>query len=82
MPAFEKFFRAAPPEVVLDSKIIDPKIASAVDQKDQKTLASAVGANCQYFITGNIKNFDLAALEEIFELKITTPAETVKLLKL
>lgn len=81
LPHFEKYFKASPAVVVKDSDKVDARVIQHVDKKDQAIFASALASECDYFVTGNTKDFDVNNLENNFKIKLVTPREFVKLLK-
>jgi len=46
--------------------------------EDLPIIISAVESKCNYFITGNIKDFNIVLINKIFKIKILTPAEFLK----
>lgn len=80
--SFQKLFSSYPPIMVSDPESIDNKIKDLVDSKDQSILTSAILAEVDYFVTGNIKDFQVNKLEKLTKIKIMTPKEIVAELKL
>lgn len=79
---FQKMILLHPPEIIEDPLKISQYIKSLVHEKDQGIFAAAVSAKVKFFITGNIKDFHVEKLKKITGIKIITPKEAVKLLKL
>ncbi len=46
--------------------------------EDLPIIISVVESKCDYFITGNIKDFNIVLINKIFEIKILTPAKFLK----
>ena len=46
--------------------------------EDLPIIISAVESRCNYFITGNIKDFNTGFINKINKIKIVTPAEFLK----
>lgn len=46
--------------------------------EDLPIIISTVESKCNYFITGNIKDFNLTLINKINKIKIFTPAEFLK----
>lgn len=46
--------------------------------EDLPIIISAFESKCNYFITGNIKDFNIVLINKIFKIKILTPAEFLK----
>lgn len=46
--------------------------------KDLPIIISAIESNCDYFITGNTKDFNLDLIKKISKIKILVPSEFVK----
>lgn len=46
--------------------------------EDLPIIISAFESKCDYFITGNIKDFNLTLINKINKIKILTPAEFLK----
>ena len=83
LPHFQNFMVTSPPEIVADSLKIPKEIMLIIsDQKDQPIFTSAIVAEVDYFITGNIKDFKRDKLEKMTKIKIQTPVEAVKFFKL
>lgn len=80
--SFQKLFSSNPPVMVPDPESIDNKIKDLVDSKDQSIFTSAILAEVDYFVTGNIKDFQRTKLQKLTKIKIMTPKEAVKVFKL
>lgn len=48
--------------------------------EDLPIIISAFESDCNYFITGNIKDFNLNLINKISKIKILTPSEFLKLI--
>lgn len=46
--------------------------------EDLAIIISAFESKCNYFITGNLKDFNIALINKIFRIKIITPANFLK----
>ncbi|MDO8741746.1 MAG: PIN domain-containing protein [Candidatus Roizmanbacteria bacterium] len=46
--------------------------------EDLPIIISAFESKCDYFITGNIKDFNIVLINKIFKIKILTPTEFLK----
>lgn len=46
--------------------------------EDLPIIISAFESNCNYFITGNIKDFNFVLIKEINKIKILTPSEFLR----
>lgn len=82
LTSFQKLFSSNPPIMVPDPESIDNKIKDLVDPKDQSIFTSAILAEVGYFVTGNIKDFQVDRLEKLTKIKIVTPKEIVTELNL
>lgn len=76
---FQAFLLADPPEMVADPEIIPPNVIRAVSPEDRPIFTSAVAADVDYFITGNIKDFKRNAHKKVGKITVLTPKEAVKL---
>lgn len=81
-PIFQKTFINVPPRVVSDPVEIEEKIKKLVDIKDQKIFCSAWIIKARYFVTGNIKHFQVKKLEKLTDIKILTPKQAMDLFHL
>ncbi len=79
---FERILINSPPEVISDPQEIPKQIEPLIHQKDQGIFAAAILANVDYFVTGNIKDFQRTKLQKLTKIKIMTPKELVAELKL
>lgn len=79
---FQAFLLADPPEMVADPEIIPPNVIRAVSPEDRPIFTSAVAADVDYFVTGNIKDFKRNAHKKVGKITVLTPKEAVKVLKL
>lgn len=82
LPNFKKFILGNPPEIVSDSESSSLIIKTLVAEEDQPIIAAAIVAKVDYFITGNIRDFQREQLEKLTSIKILTPKEAVKTLSL
>lgn len=78
----QKYLLGYPPEVVPNPSNIPHKFIGLVSPQDLPIFVSAVQANVDFFVTGNIKDFQVDRLEKLTKIKIMTPKEAVKALKL
>lgn len=79
---FQTFLLADPPEIVADPKIIPPDVIRAVSPEDRSIFTSAVTADVDYFVTGNIKDFKRNARKKVGNVTVLTPKEAVERLGL
>lgn len=82
MPALEKILISRPPEIVSDPEIIPKKIRGLISHPDQGIFVSCQNSQAEYFVTGNIKDFNVSELEKLTGIKILTPKEAVEALGL
>lgn len=81
-PEFEDMIVHVAPEVALTPNQIPDQVKRAIDTKDQKIFTTALKANIDYFITGNIKDFKRNRRKKIGNITILTPKEAVEVLGL
>ena len=82
LSSYEHFMTENPPEVIADPRKIDSKTIKLVEKKDQPIFSSAVASKVDFFVTGNIKDFQVKKLEEETSIKIITPQQAIMLLYL
>lgn len=82
IPVFNLFISSYPPEIFANPKSIPKKILKYVESEDQPIFAAAINAGVKFFVTGNIGDFQTEKLEKLTQIKILTPAQAVKELRL
>ncbi len=82
IPNFQRTFINVPPKIVPDPLEINKNLKSLVELKDQKIFCSAYSAKVDYFVTGNIRHFQVKKLEKLTGIKILTPKQAVDLFRL
>lgn len=75
---FKNFIVNFPPEIVRDPKKILPDFKKLIAPEDTPLFMAAVLAKVDYFVTGNIKDFNVKKLEKLTGIKILTPAKFVE----
>lgn len=80
--SLQTFLIDNPPEIFPDPEILTKKLVNLVSEKDLKIFVSAYKAKVDYFVTGNIKDFNVKKLEKLTGIKILTPKQAVDFLKL
>ena len=76
LPLVIEYLKIIKPTVVKNSKKeVALKYKNLASLKDIPILISAFEYRCQYFITGNIKDFKVKLIEKKLNLKIIKPAE-------
>lgn len=78
------FFQEYPVTIVKNSSMDELKNHfDLADKKDLPILTSALNYKCNYFITGNIKDFEVGKIKKKYGLKVLTPRKMLdKLIKL
>ena len=82
LDTFIKSISKSTPVIIRDPLKISKSITSLAHPKDQKILASATMAKVDYFVTGNIKDFKINEIKKKTKIKVVTPKQAVKILKL
>lgn len=77
---FQKLISSYPPIMIADPETIDIRISGHVDLIDQPIFTSAIRAKVDYFVTGNIRDFNREKLKRVTGISILTPKEAIKLL--
>ena len=73
-----QFFEQYPIVVVKNPSLKQlKKHKSLADRKDLPILVSAINFECDFFITGNTKDFKIKKIKEKFGLKIITPKKAL-----
>lgn len=80
--SFEQILISSPPEIITDPQEVSKQMKLLTHQKDQGIFVAAILAEVDYFVTGNIKDFQVDKLEKLTKIKIMTPKEIVAELKL
>lgn len=75
IPTLKKLLEAKPPKIIKSPEKIDKKLKAYVDFKDQHIFQSAINSKCDYFVTGNLKDFNIKKLEELYEIKVISPLQ-------
>ena len=80
LPLVHNFFQQYPTVVIknLSLKALK-KHASLADKKDLPILTSALNYKCGYFVTGNIKDFEIGKIKKKCGLKILNPRKMLTL---
>lgn len=78
----KRFLESAPPIIVANPKIISKNIMNLVETKDQRIFQAAVNSKINLFVTGNIKDFNIPEIYKKLKIRIVSPREAVKYLKL
>ncbi len=73
--ALEKFLESVPPKIINNPSKIQVVIKQNVDKKDQFIFQAAANYNANYFVTGNLKDFNLKVLEKEFDIRILSPKQ-------
>jgi len=82
LPLVIEYLKIIKPTVVKNpKKEMALKYKNLASLKDIPILISAFEYRCQYFITGNIRDFEVKLIEKKLNLKIIKPAEFLKILK-
>lgn len=76
------FFKSSPPAIVKSPVKINSEVKRLVQLKDRHVFQSCLNSKCNYFITGNLKDFKVYEIKNKFGVIILSPNETVKYLKL
>lgn len=78
----EKLLSNTPPTIVPKPVTIDQATEKYVHQKDRIIFQAAVNAKVEYFVTGNLKDFDAAPLKKKCGILVCSPAQLVEELHL
>jgi putative PIN family toxin of toxin-antitoxin system len=78
----KKFLEYAPPMIITDPKTISENVRGLVEAKDQKIFQAAVNSKADLFVTGNLKDFNIPEIHKKFKIKVVSPQEAAKYLKL
>jgi predicted nucleic acid-binding protein len=82
LPLVIEYLKIVKPTVVKNlKKEVALKYKNLASLKDIPILISAFEYQCQYFITGNIKDFKVNLIEKKLNLKILKPAEFLRILE-
>jgi predicted nucleic acid-binding protein len=82
LPLVIEYLKIIKPTVVKNpKKEVALKYKNLASLKDIPILISAFEYRCQYFITGNIKDFKVKLIEKELNLKIIKPAEFLRILE-
>jgi putative PIN family toxin of toxin-antitoxin system len=77
IPGLQRLMESAPPMIVSNPYKITEEYKLLAGPKDLPILISASQANIKYFVTGNIKDFDLLKIKDELYIDILTPKEFV-----
>jgi len=81
LPLVIEYLKLIKPTIVKNPKKEEIlKYKNLASLKDLPILISAFKYQCQYFITGNTKDFKISLIEKKFNLKILKPADFLKIL--
>ncbi|KKR85891.1 MAG: hypothetical protein UU32_C0028G0005 [Candidatus Woesebacteria bacterium GW2011_GWB1_41_10] len=75
----KKLLETRPPKIVKVPQKTDLLTEKFVHFKDQWIFQAAVDSKSDYFVTGNIKDFDRDKLEKEFKIKIVSPKEFLEI---
>jgi len=82
LPLVIEYLKIIKPTIVKNpKKEMALKYKNLASLKDIPILISAFEYQCQYFITGNIKDFKVKLVEKELNLKIIKPAEFFRILE-
>lgn len=73
-----KFFEACPPEIVKSPSKIDKDVEKCVDFKDRHIFQACVDANCDIFVTGNLKDFNVNSIYKKYKIRVLSPKQVVE----
>lgn len=76
------FLEATPLLIIKGRESIRPEVIKLAHPKDRIILQAEIDSRVKYFTTGNLKHFNSTAILKKFDLKILSPIQVVKLLKL
>jgi len=76
------FFKSNPPVVLKDPNKIFLSVQQLVDPKDRLIFQSALESRAKYFVTGNIKHFNVKGIKEKLRIEVLTPKQAVDKLNL
>lgn len=80
LPSVYRFFQEYPITIIKNPTLKKVKTFSPLaDKKDLPILISAVNYKCNFFITGNTKDFKVLKIEQKYNLKILTPKKALVL---
>lgn len=82
VPSLYSFLEENQPEIFPDPEFLPKKLIALISPKDLKIFVSATTAKVRYFVTGNIRDFQREKLGKLTGIKILTPQEAVKALRL
>lgn len=81
LPLVIQYIDVIKPTVVKDpEKKLVMQQNNLADKKDIPILVAAIEFNCEFFITGNIKDFKVEEIFDKHKLKVLRPADFLKLL--
>lgn len=75
-----KFLALYPPEMVESVAEVSLSLRGLADAKDLPILQEAYNAKVKYFVTGNIKDFDVVMIKKKLNIQVISPSDFVKLL--
>lgn len=79
LPLVYRFFQECPITVVKNpSKKRAQKFTGLAQKKDLPILVSALNYQCQFFVTGNKKDFKISSISKQFSLLILNPREMLR----
>ncbi|MCJ7740572.1 putative toxin-antitoxin system toxin component, PIN family [Candidatus Microgenomates bacterium] len=82
LSVFQTYLINYPPLLISDPEILNSRIRGLVNKYDQPIFISAMMGKVDYFVTGNIRHFQVKKLEKLTGIKILTPKQAVDLLRL
>ena len=72
------FLEASPPVILSRPKTTSLLIQKLVEKKDRVIFQSVVNAKIKYFITGNLKDFNVSKIEKELGIYIVSPREAIE----
>ena len=82
LPALNTLLTNIPLTVIKDAESCPKKLENYIEKKDRLIFASACVFKADYFVTGNLKDFSVANIHKLTDIKIVNPSELVKLIGL
>lgn len=76
--SLKRLLESTPPKIIKSPQKIDPSVKKFVQTKDREIFQAAVDSKSDWFVTGNLKDFDKNKSEDKFKIKIASPKEFLK----
>lgn len=80
LSVWQELIASYPPKLIADPESVDSGIKKLVKAEDQLIFTAAIRGKVNYFVTGNLKDFQAVKLERASGIKILNPAQAIKLL--